>query len=634
MTEAILENVRFSNIQMQGINLSRANLDGANLDGADLSGANLKGASLINATLKFSAKLNGADLSGANLTNASLWRTEIGSAKLDGVIWKGTVISSQGLSLSMITSLLNAGSAIFSEKDNKTEAIAQSDRIKVKINSERKNHTPLIQINRNGLSYSYSLNAKAMYITGLRIIDLDGDKEPEILLDIFSGGAHCCSYSTIYKYDPLQDIYTTFIHNWRDTGYRLSDLNGNGSLEFVSRDMRFAYHFSSFAASRFPSRIWEFRQGKLLDVTKSFPQPVKEQADELWYEYTLRYGGLIGWQGGVNTRNAIALLAAYMANQYLLNQEQNGWHQVQESLQISDFSFGFSWIQNFLRSTGYAPNSALNKYLIRVLDRYSGLEGLANHKVTLSFDGQKLFSVSDDNGIFGITGLNILQIWDITTGKLLRSLALDGQLIVVNPDSNTLLINKNGEYQFWEFQTNQVKTLKKISTSVFGSRQELSNLFFNTSGQLLSINWEQKHRKKDIQVNILNVSTDNPVRTFIWNSVQKGELKAVSADGYLAASIDEDFKIKLWEVSSERLLHMLSGHLDSIVSVQISSNNTVLVTDSKDDTIKVWDIKTGKLIATIPNGEHESVSIHISGNGKTIAISDRSGVIKLWNVSL
>ncbi|PMB19915.1 hypothetical protein CEN47_22610, partial [Fischerella thermalis CCMEE 5319] len=35
----------------------------------------------------------------------------------------------------------------------------------------------------------------------LPVLDLDGDKEPEVVADFFTGGAHCCTYSLIYRYD-------------------------------------------------------------------------------------------------------------------------------------------------------------------------------------------------------------------------------------------------------------------------------------------------------------------------------------------------------------------------------------------------------------------------------------------------
>src|SRR5689334_19050793 len=60
--------------------------------------------------------------------------------------------------------------------------------------------------------------------SSLTIRDLDGDGEPEVLFDIYTGGAHCCSYTWIYRFTG--STYTGLPATWGDTGYTLVDLNG------------------------------------------------------------------------------------------------------------------------------------------------------------------------------------------------------------------------------------------------------------------------------------------------------------------------------------------------------------------------------------------------------------------------
>src|SRR5947209_14946020 len=37
--------------------------------------------------------------------------------------------------------------------------------------------------------------------------DLNGDDEPEVLIDLYSGGANCCWYTNSYRFDPDQNKY-------------------------------------------------------------------------------------------------------------------------------------------------------------------------------------------------------------------------------------------------------------------------------------------------------------------------------------------------------------------------------------------------------------------------------------------
>jgi WD40 repeat protein len=57
------------------------------------------------------------------------------------------------------------------------------------------------------------------------------------------------------------------------------------------------------------------------------------------------------------------------------------------------------------------------------------------------------------------------------------------------------------------------------------------------------------------------------------------------------ASGQKDDKIYLVNVDSHRITHRLEGHTDSITSLAVTSDGTVLVSAATDHTIKVWDLK-------------------------------------------
>jgi hypothetical protein len=118
----------------------------------------------------------------------------------------------------------------------------------------------------------------------ISLTDLDGDGEPEVLLDLYWGGAHCCWYTQVYRYDATSQHYRPLVHVWGNVNYVLADLNHDGRQELVTRDDRFSYAFASFADSRWPVRILAYRAGKLIVVTKSYPTEIKRDAASLWHE--------------------------------------------------------------------------------------------------------------------------------------------------------------------------------------------------------------------------------------------------------------------------------------------------------------------------------------------------------------
>jgi hypothetical protein len=147
----------------------------------------------------------------------------------------------------------------------------------------------------------------------VRVRDLDGDGEPEVLLDIFSGGAHCCLWARIFSFDSTR--YRSITHNFADPGYRLGDLDSDGVPEFASSDARFAYRYTSFASSWFPLRVWSYDGEGLIDVTAAYPERIRNDAKRAWHDYRKALRG--------DTYEPRGAIAAWAADRYLLGARMN-----------------------------------------------------------------------------------------------------------------------------------------------------------------------------------------------------------------------------------------------------------------------------------------------------------------------
>ena len=192
------------------------------------------------------------------------------------------------------------------------------------------------------------------WLEDLQVRDLDKDNEPEIILDIYSGGPHCCTSSMIYRYDVKIKEYTAITHPWFHNfgpkiDDKIQDIDKDGNVEFVNYDSRFAYKFSPFSYSRFPLQIWQYHQGKMIDVTRRYPQQVKNHAYQLWQEYIT----IKNQFEGDATSAEKAILAAYLADKFLLGEGEDGERRVQETYKESDRTQFFTELRKFLGETGY-----------------------------------------------------------------------------------------------------------------------------------------------------------------------------------------------------------------------------------------------------------------------------------------
>jgi hypothetical protein len=114
--------------------------------------------------------------------------------------------------------------------------------------------------------------------------DLDADGEPEVIVDLYTGGAHCCYVSRFYRWDGTG--YVSADRNFGDPGYRIADLDGDGVQELIGRDYRFGYAFTAFAFSLMPVRIYHLTAGTWQLVTTRFPDQIRADAKAAWKTFT------------------------------------------------------------------------------------------------------------------------------------------------------------------------------------------------------------------------------------------------------------------------------------------------------------------------------------------------------------
>jgi subtilisin-like proprotein convertase family protein len=161
--------------------------------------------------------------------------------------------------------------------------------------------------------------------------DLDGG-EPEVLVDLFSGGAHCCDFTLVLRYDAAAKRYRSSLEYWGNYGYRVVDLDRDGLPEFSAFDERFVYTFTAYVFSAAPVEIWKYRQGKLVDVTRDFPVQIRKDAAADWRLY------LTGRrQKYVDLRSYVA---AYVADQYLLGRPEEAKRALDLALKRGDLGKG------------------------------------------------------------------------------------------------------------------------------------------------------------------------------------------------------------------------------------------------------------------------------------------------------
>jgi hypothetical protein len=188
----------------------------------------------------------------------------------------------------------------------------------------------------------------------IRLARLDAGNDPYGLVDLYTGGAHCCWISIVLP--TTGGAARPLVHDWGDPSYRLKDLDGDGVPEFLTADDHFAYAFTSFAGSGFPIQVRRLEGGRLKDVTREFPALVRADARQ-WLAFYRR-------ERKRPQAEVRGFLAAYVADEYLLGTPDAGWAVVDEAVRKGELdapgSTGAAYarqLSHMLDSLGYAPGS-------------------------------------------------------------------------------------------------------------------------------------------------------------------------------------------------------------------------------------------------------------------------------------
>ncbi|MBF0235665.1 MAG: PD40 domain-containing protein [Desulfamplus sp.] len=132
---------------------------------------------------------------------------------------------------------------------------------------------------------------------------------------------------------------------------------------------------------------------------------------------------------------------------------------------------------------------------------------------------------------------------------------------------------------------------------------------------------------------------------YIWD-VETGKEKAIltghtdsvssvnfSPDGKTLASGSSDKTIRLWDVATEKEKAVLKGHTNGINGVSFSPDGkTLAYLLAWDSIIRLCDVETGKEKATLTGHTKNIDTVSFSPDGKTIASGSSDETIRLWDV--
>jgi WD40 repeat protein len=262
-----------------------------------------------------------------------------------------------------------------------------------------------------------------------------------------------------------------------------------------------------------------------------------------------------------------------------------------------------------------------------------------------------------------------VQVWDIETGQLIRTLqgATQAEFAIVRfltatNSSEVVAGFLNGRVITWDASTGQIlhdftgETIYAIA-AVPGTNQVLTA---NASDNLLRVRDSQAgtllrtfagHTTSVIMG--VGFSPDrryvlaggNELFTRLWNRTNAEPVRVFAgyAGGTVTARFSPDgtrilttfgapnFSARLLNTETGTLEHEFLGHTSWLNAAVFSPDGQRIATGSSDGTARLWDVATGTQIRVFSSPGSLITAVAVSSNGTVLANGASDGIVRLWN---
>ncbi|EPB92633.1 F-box and WD-40 domain-containing protein CDC4 [Mucor circinelloides 1006PhL] len=246
----------------------------------------------------------------------------------------------------------------------------------------------------------------------------------------------------------------------------------------------------------------------------------------------------------------------------------------------------------------------------------------------LQFDDDKIVSGADDSHV---------NIYSTATGKKRMTLeGHEGGVWALQYVGNTLVTGSTDRrVRVWDMETGKCTHIFTGHTSTIRCLLITKPIDQNDQPMIITGSRDSTLRvwklpdPKDTQGHIHSNNGDmNPY--FVHSLIgHRQSVRAIAAHGNTLVSGSYDNTVRVWNIQSGRLVHLMEGHTQKVYSVVIDAERNRCMSGSMDTSIRIWDLETGECIKKL---EGHTVLVGLLGlSNQHLVSAAADSILRVWS---
>jgi len=180
----------------------------------------------------------------------------------------------------------------------------------------------------------------------------------------------------------------------------------------------------------------------------------------------------------------------------------------------------------------------------------------------------------------------------------------------------------------------QPAPLATITSANVAGLSQIAQVNFRPWALVLDVAWSPNGEMIAVSSgkDVILYSAETLTESFHWEPGATTGSLSFSPDSRLLAAGSRDGQVRIWEVSSGKLIHAIDAHKKGVNRVAFHPDGAMLASGGNDAMARLWDVDSGEMLVEMIGGTYAIPSLAFTQDGNNLAIAN-GNIIRLRDIA-